>query len=58
MASRYQKRHYVDIANIIDRHVRDSAVTLALEQRLVNDIIARLGGDKECVCEKTIKREC
>ena len=56
MASRYQKRHYVDIANLLNRHVREGALTLELEQRLVYDFIAMFGRDNALFCADTFKR--
>jgi len=56
MASRYQKRHYVDIANLLNRHVREGALTLELEQRLVYDFIAMFGRDNPLFNPDTFKQ--
>ena len=64
MASRYQKRHYVDIAKLLNRHVkenlrvdiRDYSAVLELEQRMVHDFTALFGRDNPLFNPDTFKR--
>ena len=46
----------MDIANLLNRHVREGALTLELEQKLVYDFIAMFGRDNALFCADTFKQ--
>jgi len=52
---KYQKRHYVDIAKLLNRHVREG-FTLELEQRMIHDFTALFGRDNPLFNPDTFKR--
>ena len=61
---KYQKRHYVDIAKLLNRHVqenfkvdiRDYSAILELEQRMIHDFTALFGRDNPLFNPDTFKQ--
>ena len=61
---KYQKRHYVDIAKLLNRHVqenlrvdiRDYSAILESEQRMTHDFTALFGRDNPLFNPDTFKR--
>jgi|TARA_R110001606_G_scaffold174990_1_gene321574 hypothetical protein len=61
---KYQKRHYVDIAKLLNRHVqenlrvdiRDYSAILESEQRMIHDFTALFGRDNPLFNPDTFKR--
>ena len=55
MASRYQKRHYIDIAKLLNRHIEEG-VSPVLIDSLVYDFVAMFGRDNSLFNSDTFKR--
>ena len=55
MASRYQKRHYIDIANLLNRHIEEG-VSPVLIASLVHDFVAMFGRDNSLFNSDTFKQ--
>ena len=55
MASRYQKRHYIDIANLLNRHISEG-VSPVLIASLVHDFVAMFGRDNPLFNPDTFKQ--
>jgi len=55
MASKYQKRHYIDIAKLLNRHISEG-VSPVLIDSLVYDFVAMFGRDNSLFRADTFKR--
>ena len=53
---KYQKRHYVDIAKMLNGYVKDGDLALEIEQRMVFDFIALFSRDNKLFNPDTFKR--
>ena len=53
---KYQKRHYIDIAKMLNGYVKDGDLALEVEQRMVYDFVALFSRDNELFNPDTFKR--